>query len=198
MQIKVNSERFRVGGSILLSVLMATANYACTGPSDYGEAKGSDSKGKENSKGESGQENTKEKTPSKKKSEEEGSKSKEPSDEKSEKTPEESEESESTGSEEEESTSAGEGGDDSSSGEDSTDEPGGDTGDCKVTAQWGSGKPFAAGTAIPNWKIETVFDQNADGEIKGDELTPKKTDMAGVFCANPRNKFAVITFSSPT
>lgn len=202
MQIKVNSDQLRVGARFLLSALIATASYACSEGGEPADAKSSNSKGKKSSDGENTKKDSNDESPSKTKSEDEPSKSegKKPSKDKSEKTP---EESESTGSGEEDSDSSTEGGDssgadDSSTGDDSTDEPGGDTGDCEVTAQWGSGKPFAAGTAIPNWKIETVFDQNGDGEIKGDELTPKKTDMAGVFCANPRNKFAVITFSSPT
>lgn len=68
--------------------------------------------------------------------------------------------------------------------------------ECKVTAKWGDGNPFAAGTHIPNWKIETVFDQDGDGEIKGSETTPKSLTLEDVYCATPRNKFAVITFSS--
>lgn len=70
-----------------------------------------------------------------------------------------------------------------------------DDGECKVTAQWGDGKPFEAGTHVPNWEMNAVFDHNGDGKIEGDERTAKKITLEDVYCAKPRNKFAVITHS---
>lgn len=171
--------------------------------SSSGDASEQDDPNNESSEEDSGKDE-----PSKKDSAEksEASESPEPSE-----SPEESKESEepseeeSTSSEGEDSDSGDEDtkedtGEEDSTGEDSSGEDSGsDEGkdqECKVTAKWGTGKPFAAGTHVPNWEMEAVFDQNENGKIDEDERTPKKVTLEDVYCATPRNKFAIITFST--
>lgn len=210
-------------GLIVTTLSLALANGAC-GPVDSGtgldkEKESTGATSEDPSQEDSQKENPSEQDPSnedsgEKKSGEKGSEnkseeSKTPEGSK-EKSPDESEQdpsgdaSTSQGDPEtsEEDSSDEETGSDDSSEDDSGEDTGtGDDGgekdeECKVTAKWGTGKPFAAGTHVPNWEMEAVFDQNENGQIDDDERTAKKVTLEDVYCATPRNKFAIITFSS--